>query len=141
MNTQIIPALGLPQNIQAILSAFEQGIDQVDRASYPPYNVYHLGQDEMRIEMAVAGFADAEIEVTVEDRLLKISGAKAETEEADERRYTHRGLAQRNFRRSFRLGQYVQVEDAALANGILTVHLRRELPEAARPRTISISKS
>lgn len=129
----------LPRSFQAILSALENGIDQVEQTNYPPHNIYRSGDDDFYIEIAAAGFSADEIDVSVEKSELKISGTKAEDEKDEERAFLHRGIALRNFRRSYRLGEYVVVRDAQMQDGVLTVHLVRELPEEAKPRKIEIN--
>lgn len=110
-----------------------------NQPSYPPYNIELTGEDEYRISMAVAGFADAELTIQVEDNKLTVSGKKEEPSE--EKSYLHQGIAARNFERRFQLADHVRVENAHLENGLLHVDLRREVPEAMKPRTIEIGKS
>jgi molecular chaperone IbpA len=104
---------------------------------YPPYNIERTGENEYRIEIAVAGFRPEELNIEVKENLLTVQGRKAAND--DQRRFLHRGLAERNFERRFQLADYVVVADAALADGLLSISLRRELPEALKPRTIQIS--
>jgi len=110
-----------------------------NQPSYPPYNIELTGEDAYRISMAVAGFADAELTIQVEDNKLSVSGKKEEPSE--EKSYLHQGIAARNFERRFQLADHVRVENAHLENGLLHVDLRREVPEAMKPRTIEIGKS
>lgn len=110
----------------------------VDAASgYPPYNIERTAEDAYRIEIAVAGFRSEELNIEVKQNLLTVQGRKAANE--DQRRFLHRGLAERDFERRFQLADYVVVTDAALADGLLSIALRRELPEALKPRRIEIS--
>lgn len=114
---------------------------RVDSAtfSYPPYNIEKTGDDDYRITMAVAGFAEDELDVTVKDATLLISGKKAEAEaEADGANYLHRGIATRSFERRFDLADHIRVFGARIENGLLHVDLRREVPEALKPRRIKI---
>ena len=104
---------------------------------YPPYNIERLDENEYRIEIAVAGFKPEELQVDVKENLLTVQGRKPAND--DPRRFLHRGLAERNFERRFQLADYVVVTDAALADGLLTVSLRRELPEQLKARTIAIT--
>jgi molecular chaperone IbpA len=106
---------------------------------YPPYNIERTGENEYRIEIAVAGFRPEELNIEVKENLLTVQGRKAAND--DQRRFLHRGLAERNFERRFQLADYVVVTDANLADGLLSISLRRELPEALKPRTIQISTS
>ncbi len=110
----------------------------VDAASgYPPYNIERTAEDAYRIEIAVAGFRTEELNLEVKQNLLTVQGRKAANE--DQRRFLHRGLAERDFERRFQLADYVVVTDAALADGLLSIALKRELPEALKPRRIEIS--
>ncbi len=103
---------------------------------YPPYNIERTDENAYRIEMAVAGFKPEELTIEVKENLLTVQGRK--TANDDGRRYLHRGLAERNFERRFQLADYVVVTDAQLADGLLSVSLKRELPEALKPRRIEI---
>jgi molecular chaperone IbpA len=105
-------------------------------SGYPPYNIERTGENEYRIEIAVAGFRPEELNVEVKENLLTVQGRKAANDEA--RRYLHRGLAERNFERRFQLADYVVVTDANLQDGLLQIALKRELPEALKPRRIEI---
>ena len=104
---------------------------------YPPYNIERTDENAYRVDIAVAGFRPEELNVEVKENLLTVTGRKAANDEA--RKYLHRGLAERNFERKFQLADYVVVEDANLADGLLSISLRRELPEALKPRTVQIS--
>jgi molecular chaperone IbpA len=103
---------------------------------YPPYNIERTDENAYRIEIAVAGFRPEELSVEVKENLLTVEGRKAAND--DTRRYLHRGLAERNFERRFQLADYVVVTDANLSDGLLSVSLKRELPEALKPRRIEI---
>jgi len=110
----------------------------VDQASgYPPYNIERTDENAYRIEIAVAGFRSEELTVEVKENLLTVQGRK--TANDAERRFLHRGLAERDFERRFQLADYVVVTDAHLSDGLLSVSLRRELPEALKPRRIEIA--
>jgi molecular chaperone IbpA len=104
--------------------------------SYPPYNIERLGPDDYRISMAVAGFTDGELKIQSEHQTLKVRGEKAE--DSAERQYLHQGIAARNFERVFQLADHIKVVNAHLENGLLHVDLRREVPEAMKPRQIPI---
>src|SRR6201991_2031954 len=106
---------------------------------YPPYNIERTDENAYRIEMAVAGFRPEDLSVEVKENLLTVQGRKAAND--DTRRYLHRGLAERNFERRFQLADYVVVTEAKLAAGLLSISLKRELPEALKPRRIDISPS
>ena len=105
---------------------------------YPPYNIERTDENAYRIEIAVAGFRSEELNIEVKENLLTVSGRKA-ANDADTRRFLHRGLAERNFDRRFQLADYVIVTDANLSDGLLSIALKRELPEALKPRTVAIS--
>ena len=103
---------------------------------YPPYNIVKINDDEFRIEVAVAGFADSEIDVTVHEGRLTIAGKANSTEIVGE--FLHKGISTRNFDRTFTLGEYVEVKTAVAKDGILTIELARNVPDAAKPRKIAI---
>jgi len=107
--------------------------------SYPPYNIEQLGNDKYRISMAVAGFKDADLDVTVEDNTLSIRGL-TEAGDNDEKIYLHQGIAGRAFERRFELAEHIKVVGGNLENGLLHIELEREVPEEKKPRKISISK-
>ena len=106
-------------------------------AGYPPYNIERTDENAYRVEIAVAGFRPEELNIEVKENLLTVQGRKAAND--DQRRFLHRGLAERNFERRFQLADYVVVTEAKLADGLLSISLKRELPEALKPRTIAIS--
>jgi molecular chaperone IbpA len=103
--------------------------------NWPPYDIVKIGDDDYQITMAVAGFAQDELTLTHEPNLLVVEGRKAGE---DERQYLHRGIAGRTFQRRFELADHVKVTGAGLMNGLLTVELKREIPEAKKPRRIEI---
>ena len=121
---------------------FDRLADLLDAAAhetatgYPPYNIERTGDHEYRIEIAVAGFKPDELSIEVKEAVLTVTGRKAAND--GERRFVHRGLAERNFERRFQLAEYVVVTDANLADGLLSISLKRELPEALKPRRIEI---
>jgi molecular chaperone IbpA len=114
----------------------ESAATETASTGYPPYNIERTAENEYRIEVAVAGFRPDELNVEVKENLLTVQGRKAANDEA--RTYLHRGLAERNFERRFQLADYVVVTDATLADGLLQLSLKRELPEALKPRRIEI---
>jgi len=106
---------------------------------WPPYNIETTGENAYRIEVAVAGFKPDELNLEVKENLLTVTGRKTANDDAGaERTYLHRGLAERDFERRFQLADYVVVKGADLVNGLLTIDLARELPEALKPRRIEI---
>lgn len=108
-------------------------------SGYPPYNIESVGEAAYRIEMAVAGFKPDELAVDVKENVLTVSGRKTANDDA--KRYLHRGLAERNFERRFQLADHVEVTEAKLADGLLAVSLKREIPEALKPRKIQIKSA
>jgi molecular chaperone IbpA len=105
---------------------------------YPPYNVEVHGENDYRVTMAVAGFSQDDLEIEVTENVLRVSGARAEQEKDSDTRFLYRGIANRSFERKFQLAEYVRVVDARLENGLLHIDLRREIPEAMKPRKIEI---
>lgn len=105
---------------------------------FPPYNIERLGENAYRISMAVAGFSEGDLAIEVKEGTLSIRGVK--NSDGKVRQYIHQGIAARNFERRFRLAEYVEVSNASLENGLLHIDLKRELPEAMKPRTIAIGK-
>jgi molecular chaperone IbpA len=110
-----------------------------DAPSYPPYNIEKLGENEYRIVMAVAGFGEDDVTVTVKENTLFVEGKIAE-KDADVK-YLHRGIAGRAFERRFELADHIQVEGGRLENGLLVIDLKREIPEALKPRQIKIASA
>ena len=113
--------------------------DNVGAQTYPPYNIEKTAEDGWRVSIAVAGFSDEELSVEVRDNALIVAARKAEDE--SERKYLHRGIATRAFERRFALAEHVRVTGASHLNGMLHVDLKREVPEALKPRRIEISRS
>lgn len=110
--------------------------------AYPPYNVVQLSDDEYRIEMAVAGFAEDDFDIQTQDNVLTVTASKTTPDTAnDEVNYLHRGIAERGFERRFQLADHVRVDSADLRNGLLTLNLLREVPEALKPRKIMLNHS
>ena len=104
--------------------------------NYPPYNIERLAEDRYQISLAVAGFSPDEISVTAEQNVVTIEGSKvAKTG----REFLYQGISARSFKRQFSLADYVQVKSANFDNGLLTIELLREIPEAMKPRRIAIS--
>ena len=106
---------------------------------YPPYNIESVGDNAYRVEIAVAGFKAEELDIQLKEDLLTVTGRKAANDEG--RRYLHRGLAERNFERRFQLADYVIVTSADLKDGLLSIALKRELPESLKPRKIEIGQA
>jgi molecular chaperone IbpA len=104
--------------------------------SYPPCNIERLDNDRYQISLALAGFAPEDITLTAEQNVLTVEGGK---EEKEERTFLYRGIANRPFKRQFNLADYVQAKGATFDNGLLTIDLVREVPEAMKPRRIEIN--
>jgi len=126
---------------------FDQIADIMDRVltsdvsqpSYPPYNIEKTDADTYRISLAVAGFAEDDLSVEVKENFLVVAGKKAADDK--ERTYLHRGIATRAFERRFALADHVRVTGASLENGMLHIDLKREVPEALKPRRIAITSA
>ena len=124
---------------------FDRMANMIDSAArldgaqgYPPYNIERVADDEFAIEIAVAGFGEADLDIETKDGLLTVAGRKTPAEDAPEREFLHRGIAERGFLRRFQLADHVIVTGAELRNGLLRVELVRELPEAKKQRNIEI---
>jgi molecular chaperone IbpA len=107
-------------------------------SNYPPHNVIKTGSNTVIIEVAVAGFAEGEIDIQANKNALTIKGEQTR-EENPEWDYLHRGISSRNFSHSFTLADHVEVKGAGITNGILSVYLEREIPEEAKPKSIAIT--
>ena len=118
-----------------LFDLLENGLTSQITDNYPPFDLVSEGEDHYRINMAVAGFRPDEIEVVAQQNLLVVTGRKQENADS---RYIHRGIATRDFERRFGLADYVQVNNAELKDGMLSIELVREIPEAMKPRKISI---
>ena len=105
--------------------------------SYPPYNIEKTGENAYRITMAVAGFSTDELNISVQEGVLTVTGKALKEEEP--KQFLHRGIARRAFERRFELADHIQATGADLANGLLHIDLVREVPEAMKPRTIKIA--
>lgn len=122
---------------------FDHLMDQLDyiakhsNDSYPPHNILKTEKDHYLIELAVAGFREDELTIEVDDRTLMVFGEHV----SQGREYIHRGISTKKFKRTFRLSEYVQVTGAELKDGILAIHLQYVIPDALRPRKISINKN
>jgi molecular chaperone IbpA len=106
-------------------------------SGYPPYNIEVLDENRYAITLAVAGFSQEELNIQVEKGVLSVSGNKAVK---DERQYLYQGIANRTFERKFNLADYVEVTGADLSNGLLTISLEKEIPEAVKPKSIAINQ-
>jgi len=106
--------------------------------NYPPFDLIKLGENDYRIELAVAGFKPDEVDITAQQNVLLVTGRKKEEAEDKGTNYVYRGIATRSFERRFALADHIQVKGADLKDGLLAIELKREIPEAMKPRKISI---
>ena len=125
-------SIGFDRMLNALEAASR--IETVD--NWPPYDIAKTSEDDYRISMAVAGFAQDELDITQEQNMLMVSGQKAGEDKGE---YLHRGIAGRAFQRRFELADHVKVVGASLVNGLLTIDLKREIPEEMKPRRIEIA--
>jgi molecular chaperone IbpA len=115
---------------------------QQSSTNYPPYDIVQINEDEYMISMAVAGFGHDNLTVTKDKKFLIIEGKHSrETVEHEDAttKYLHKGISERSFRREFQLADHVEISNAHLELGILSVHLKREVPEDAKPKSIAIT--
>ena len=110
----------------------------VNGTSYPPYNIIKTDETTYAIELALAGFDRKDVEIEIDQGDLVISGNTESKEEKDTRNYMHKGIAGRAFKRVFKLADHVEVKGAEMKNGILTVSLEKQIPEALKPRKIEV---
>jgi molecular chaperone IbpA len=145
-NQLTLRSLDIP-SIHKFTVGFDNIFDELQRVTsqtrdnYPPYNVIKHTDDQFSIELAVAGFHDGDITVEVESNQLTIKGEQTQNLDdlLKEIEYLHRGISARNFVRTFTLADHVEVTNALVANGILTVSLERKIPEEKKPKKIAIS--
>ncbi len=109
-----------------------------DIQKYPPHNIIMYSEDKYKLTLAVAGFAKSELEVEVSEGYLHIRGTKTEAEGSEDVTVLHRGISSRDFERSWKLGEYVEIAGVALKDGLLSVDLERKLPEAKKARKVDI---
>ncbi|PSW01384.1 small heat shock chaperone IbpA [Photobacterium lipolyticum] len=120
-----------------LFNQMEQNVSNPN-AGYPPYNIEQQDENHYRITMAVAGFADEQLDITQQQNKLIVRGVR-ETESKEERHYLYQGIAERDFERKFQLADYVKVIGAKMVNGLLHIDLEREIPEEQKPRKIAIN--
>jgi molecular chaperone IbpA len=142
--TLTLRSFDLPQlhkfgiGFDSMFNDLERIMQVQSNSNYPPHNVIKTGDDTVTIEVAVAGFCEGEIDISLDKRVLTISGAK-KTEENTDWDYLHRGISSRDFRQNFTLAEHVEVRSASIRDGILSVNLERVIPEEARPKSIAIT--
>jgi molecular chaperone IbpA len=127
---------------------FDRLFDMLENSSigttqenYPPFDLIKVGENEYRIELAVAGFKPEEIDITSQQNQLIVSGRKSEENEQQGNDYIYRGIANRSFERRFALADHIQVKGADIRDGLLAIELVREIPEAMKPKKIAIGGS
>ncbi|WP_184692730.1 Hsp20 family protein [Rhizobium leguminosarum] len=135
-NLDFSPLFRSSIGIDRMLNVLEAASRVETTDNWPPYDIVKCGEDAYRIAMAVAGFTLDELTITQEQNMLFVSGQKAN---ADDVQYLHCGIAGRSFQRRFELADHVKVVGAVLVNGLLTIDLKREIPEEMKPRQIAIS--
>jgi len=124
-----------------LFDMLENGSAGQGQENYPPFDLIKTGENEYRIELAVAGFKPEEIDITAQQNVLLVSGRKSEESEQKGADYIYRGIANRSFERRFALADHIQVRGADLKDGLLQIELLREIPEAMKPRKIDIGGS
>ncbi|WP_299730010.1 Hsp20 family protein [uncultured Endozoicomonas sp.] len=129
-------AIGFDRVAQLLESMNGGQAQSAKNGGYPPYNIELLDDNEYRITMAVAGFAEDELEIESREGALVVQGKKKADD--TERKYLYQGIAERNFERRFQLADYVRVTGASMNNGLLHIDLEREIPEAMKPKKITI---
>ena len=122
--------LGFEPTLQRIQRTVKEPLDN----SFPPHNIIEKDDDNLVIELAVAGYTDEDVSVKVDDNQLIIEGGKE-----SEDKYLHQGIANRKFRKAFTLGEFLVVQSAKLTDGILSVHIEKVIPEDKKPRVIEIN--
>ena len=144
MKQVYINTLDIP-SIQRFAVGFDRMFDELSRtagtlnaSNYPPYNIIKESETIWKIEVAVAGFDESELDVEIVDNELVVTGAVNKENKA-EQQYLHQGIAGRDFERTFALADNVEVKGAAVKNGILTVTLEHIIPESAKPKKIAIT--
>jgi molecular chaperone IbpA len=144
-NTLHLRTLDIP-SLHKFGIGFDTMFDELHRihsqqsgTNYPPYNVVQIDEDEYMISLAVAGFGLDNLTVTKDKNFLIIEGKQHDVEDKVEPNYLHRGISARDFRREFKLADHVEIDHAHLELGILNIHLKRDIPEAQKPKTIAIS--
>ena len=121
---------------------FDRIINQMEHAAtnnYPPYNIVRTGEYTFELQLAVAGFCQGELDITVKDGVCILVGEKQNADLPEGHEYLHHGISARKFVRSWPLGEYVEVRDALVRDGILTVRLEQVVPESAKPKSIAIT--
>jgi molecular chaperone IbpA len=135
MNLNLDPFWRSSIGFDRLLDLMDESLRYQPENNYPPYNIARTGENAYRISLAVAGFKPDQINVTVEQNTLVVTGREVKKSEHD---YLHRGIAARDLERRFSLADFVEVKDATFEDGLLQIDLVRELPEAMKPKRVEI---
>jgi molecular chaperone IbpA len=134
-NIDLTPFRRSTVGFDRLFDLLESGQPLLGGETYPPFDLTSDGEDRYRITLAIAGFTPDEVDITAQQNLLIVSGRKAEE---NDKGYIHHGIATRSFERRFVLGDYVQVKNADMKDGLLSIELQREVPEEMKPKKIEI---
>ena len=138
MNTiDLTPLYRSTIGFDSMASLLENALTTESSAGYPPYNIEVRDENRYAITLAVAGFDKGDLDINVENGTLTVRGKKSNE---DTRQYLHQGIANRSFERKFNLADYVEVTSADFVNGLLTINLIKEIPEAMKPKKITINQ-
>jgi Molecular chaperone (small heat shock protein) len=135
-NYDLTPLYRSSVGFDRVFDLLENVSNKVESGGYPPYNIEKVSEDDYRITIAVAGFGEGDIDIETHENELKIIATRPDSDE--QREFLHQGIAGRAFERRFQLAEHVLVSGASLVNGLLNIELKRELPEAKKPRKIAI---
>jgi len=130
-------AIGFDRMANLVDSLFQTA--DSSQSNWPPYNIEKIGDADYRITMAVAGFAEADLEITTHEQMLIVRGQTGAEADEEGRTFLYRGIAGRQFERRFPLADFIRITGASLKDGLLHIDLVREVPEASKPRKIKIS--
>lgn len=130
-------AIGFDRMANLVDSLFQTA--DSSQSNWPPYNIEKIGETDYRITMAVAGFAEADLELTTHEQMLIVRGQTGAEADEEGRTFLYRGIAGRQFERRFQLADFIRITGASLKDGLLHIDLVREVPEASKPRKIKIS--
>jgi molecular chaperone IbpA len=135
----------IPETFYNSIVGFDHFFDELDhfyskvpKTNHPPSNIVRMDENNYIIQVSVSGFNPEDLEVVIEENVLRVSGKMNESSKIPKEKYLYRGISGRNFSRYFRLHDYMQINQVDLVNGILNVHLEYVLPEEKRPRKIPI---
>lgn len=138
----LIPLQKFAVGFDQLFNEMDRLVEQQNSNTYPPYNIVRTDADHFLIEIAVAGFSESELDVTLENHQLRVTGNKSvevsENNDATVRQYLHRGIGFRSFTRTFHLDRHIEVAGAKIENGLLIVYLERVIPDELKPRKIDI---